>query len=161
MSGPVGHTFIYNLIILFIVIIFGFLAGSMSYYKAFKINNRIVSAIEKFEGYNTNSNGQGSLDEINRILGNFGYAHAETDFECPASYKDMPLLKVDSDIEGKNPYRYCIYLENQDSLQVGDYYMYGVLTYMNMDMPFIDKINIPVFTRTNRIYKFTSTPSGR
>jgi len=27
---------------------------------------------------------------------------------------------------------------------------------MNIDLPFIDKINIPVFTKTNRIYKFTT-----
>lgn len=155
MSGPIGHTFIYNLIILFIVIVFGFLAGTMSYYKAFKINNRIVSAIEKFEGYNTNAAGNGSLDEINRVLGSFGYRLAEEDFNCPASYGDMNLLEVDSDIVGKNPYRYCIYANNTRPRE-GDFYMYGVLTYMNIDLPFIEKLNIPVFTKTNMIYKFTN-----
>lgn len=150
MSGPIGHTFLYNLIIIFVVIVFGFLAGTMSYYKAFKINNRIVSAIETFEGYNSNESKGGSIQEINRVLGNFGYS--KENITCATEYKGMYLVSnVNS---GDNPYKYCIYIDNRNPSK-GDYYMYGVLTYMNIDLPFVKRINIPVFTKTNRIYKFT------
>lgn len=152
MSGPVGHTFIYNLIIIFIVIVFGFLAGTMSYYKAFKINNRIVSAVEKFEGYNSNGTKGGSIQEINRVLGTFGYSTEAAD--CPATYKNMTLVEASND-RSINSYRYCIYLDNTRPSK-GQYYTYGVLTYMNIDLPFVNRINIPVFTKTNRIYKFTN-----
>ena len=47
MSTSIGHTFLYNLIILFIIIIFAFLSGTLSYYKAFKVNNRIVYIIPR------------------------------------------------------------------------------------------------------------------
>ena len=151
MSGPVGHTFIYNLIIIFIVIVFGFLAGTMSYYKAFKINNRIVSAIEKFEGYNDSANG-GSISEIDKILKSFGYSIEK--IECPTEYKNMQLVES-SKQQTINPYKYCIYIDNSKPTK-GTYYTYGVLTYMNIDLPFVNRINIPVFTKTNRIYKFTN-----
>lgn len=155
MSGPVGHTFIYNLIIIFIVIIFGFLAGTMSYYKAFKINNRIVSAIEKFEGYNSNTTTNGAKQEIDRVLGNFGYSREP--IECSAEYKKMKLVQsIQNNNNTNNDYRYCIYIDKEKP-NPGDYYQYGVLTYMNINLPFINRINIPVFTRTNRIYKFTNT----
>jgi len=149
MSGPVGHTFLYNLIIIFIVIIFGFIAGTMSYYKAFKINNRIVSAIEKFEGYNSNTTTNGAKQEIDRVLGNFGYTREP--ITCDAEYKNMKLVEASKN----NGYRYCIYID-KETPKSGEYYQYGVLTYMNINLPFINRINIPVFTRTNRIYKFTN-----
>lgn len=153
MSGPIGHTFLYNLIIIFIVIVFGFLAGTMSYYKAFKINNRIVSAIEEFEGYNSNETKGGSIEEINRILTNFGYSLDKID--CKDVYNEMTLVQTSND-SSKNPYKYCIYIDETTPTK-GKYYTYGVLTYMNIDLPFVNRINIPVFTKTNRIYKFTST----
>lgn len=151
MSGPIGNTFIYNIIIVFIVIVFGFLGGTMSYYKGFKINNRIVGAIEKFEGYNTNTAGNGSIDEINKVLSTFGYTREP--IKCPASdggtYKDMYFVKASEN----NGFRYCIYIDNPTPTS-GTYYTYGVLTYMNIDLPVVKRINIPIFTKTNRIYKF-------
>ena len=153
MSGPIGHTFMYNLIIIFIVIVFGFLAGTLSYYKAFKINNRIVSAIEKFEGYNSNESDGGSKQEINSVLTNFGYSREK--ITCPGEdgddYKGMKFVENGD----KNGFRYCIYIDNEKPSK-NSYYTYGVLTYMNIDLPFIKRINIPVFTKTNRIYKFTN-----
>lgn len=149
MSGPVGHTFIYNIIIIFIVIIFGFLAATMSYYKAFKINNRIVDAIERYEGYNSNEKDNGAKQEIDRVLNNFGYSIEP--INCRETYKKMTLVETSQN----NGYKYCIYIDNVNPSK-GEYYTYGVVTYMNINLPFVNKINIPVFTKTNRIYKFTN-----
>ena len=143
MSGPIGHTFIYNLIIFFIIVVFAFLAGTLSYYKAFKVNNSIIYAIEKFEGYN-----KYSKKEIDRILGNLGYSLEKAN--CKEEYKGMYL--VDSFEEN---YKYCIYIDKEEPKK-GDIYTYGVLTYMNLDLPIINRLNLPVFTRANRLYKFTT-----
>ncbi len=142
MNSPIGHTFIYNIVILFIIIVFAFIAGILSYYKAFKVNNRIVHAIEKFEGYNPYSK-----EEIETVLGNLGYSLQSAN--CKAEYKGMHLSTI-----GEN-YRYCIYIDPEKP-KSGEYYNYGVLTYMNIDLPVINLINIPIFTRTNLIYKFTN-----
>lgn len=145
MSGPVGHTFIYNIIILFIIIVFGFLAGTLSYYKAFKVNNKIVSAIEKYEGYNALSK-----EEIQERLSTLGYALQP--LNCADEYRGMELVSL-----GEN-FSYCIYISSENPKR-GEFYNYGVLTYMNLDLPIISMIKLPIFTRTNRIYKFTDTKS--
>lgn len=145
MKTAIGSTFMYNIIILFIVIIFAFIAGSLSYYKAFKVNNRIVYAIEKFEGYNDKS-----LEEINQILSTLGYDRDTSNLKCEETYKDMSLVSSSS-----VDYRYCIYVDKIHSS--GSYYVYGVKTYMSIDLPFVSWIRIPIFTKTNQIYKFTKT----
>ena len=156
MRGPIGHTFMYNIIILFIVIVFAFLAGSMSYYKAFKVNNSIVHAIEKYEGYN-----RLSKTEINRVLGTIGYQMREPGFNCPATRAGMTLVTVAGE---EDRYRYCIYIGTERNRIVTEvpepvcrnFYLYGVTTYMIFDLPLINSIRIPITTRTNRIYKFTT-----
>ena len=72
---------------------------------------------------------------------------------CKARYKDMYLV----DALGEN-YKYCIYIDGEKPKK-GTYYTYGVLTYMNLDLPIISVIDVPVFTKTNRIYKFTTDES--
>ncbi len=144
MSGAVGHTFLYNLIIIFILIVFGFLAGTMSYYKAFKINSIIVSSIEKYEGYNA-----ASVEDINKHLTSLGYLSEEG--WCDGKYKNMYLFGSMDSIN------YCIYTSPRLSLDIvnkNPYYVYGVLTFMTIDFPFIDQIKIPVFSKTRRIYNF-------
>lgn len=148
MKGPIGHTFMYNIIILFIFIVFAFIGGILSYYKGYKINNRIVGSIEKFEGYNKEA-----LDEINKNMGNLGYRHEYSG--CNNTYKDMYLIEV-----GDEEYSYCIYSSynpsDKNSIpKGGGYYQYGVLTYMNVNLPLVKEFSIPIFTRTNRIYKFS------
>ena len=51
MRDAIGHTFLYNIVILFVFIIAFVLVGSLSYSKAFKAKNEIVSIIEKHREY--------------------------------------------------------------------------------------------------------------
>ena len=145
MSGPIGHTFLYNIIILFVVIVFAFLVGSLSYYKSFRVNNNIVSSLEQYEGYN-----KFSRSEIERNLSNLGYSVKSLD--CKSKYRGMSL------VSSKQNYSYCVYI-SEDNPKQGTYFNYGVLTYMSLDLPIVNIIKFPVFTRTNRIYKFTNAKS--
>ena len=52
MRQAIGSVPMYNIIIIFIVITFGFLSATLSYMKAFKVNGRIAKALENYEGYN-------------------------------------------------------------------------------------------------------------
>ena len=38
MREGIGSVFLYNIIILFVIIVFGLLSATISYYKAFKVN---------------------------------------------------------------------------------------------------------------------------
>ncbi len=140
MREGIGSVFLYNLIIIFIVLIFAFLAATLSYYKAFKVNNRIISIIEKYEGYNTKAR-----TNISETLTTIGYT--TTRITCPATKNGGALQTQD------NNYPYCVYLFNND----GDsrHYSYGIVTYINFDFPFFNTfIRLPIYTKSDRIYRF-------
>ena len=63
MRESIGSSFMYGIIAIFIVMVFAILAGTMSYFKAFKVNSHIVGILEKYEGYNDLA-----IDEIRRTL---------------------------------------------------------------------------------------------
>ena len=77
MKEAIGSIPLYNFIIIFIVITFGFLSATLSYMKAFKVNSNIAKQLERYEGYNNNSK-----TEINNILSTIGYRKAGT-VKCP------------------------------------------------------------------------------
>ncbi len=144
MSSPIGHTFLYNIIIIFILIVFAFISATLSYYKTFKINNSIVFLIEEFEGYN-----HLSLRDINLRLSSIGYK-LQDDNDCAPTYNNMTLVAYDDE-----QFEYCVYVDKTNPIG-REYFQYGVLTYMQIDLPLVDLLKLPVFTRTNRIYKFTT-----
>lgn len=116
MREAIGSSLLFNLIIVFIVLMIAFLAGSLSYSKAFKVKNRIIDIIEKNEGYTDESK-----KEINESLGNMGY-RVSSDKNCGPD-----------DISGNTSYEYCVYEYTQKE---GSKY-YKVTTYMYFDIPVI------------------------
>ena len=53
MKEAISNAMIFNLIIVFVVILIMLFIGSLSYSKAFKVKNRIVEEIEKDEDAGT------------------------------------------------------------------------------------------------------------
>ena len=76
MNQSVSYTYLLNIIIIFILVAFMVLMGTLSYTKAFRVNSKIANAIEICEGDNSCSQA-----EINRIINNFGYQKRIT--SCP------------------------------------------------------------------------------
>lgn len=168
MRESIGTSFMLNFIILFIFLVFAFLAGTLSYYKAYRINNYIVNAIERFEGYNDYSK-----SEIAGGLASLGY-DISVSSNCPAtrtithvSYLgENVTFKVEGQHVGNNDNEgYCIYLFwNDNGVKAYDghglattdiYYTYGILTYMKIRFPVVENVlKIPIFSRTNRMYHF-------
>lgn len=152
MRESIGQTFVYNMIIVFIVIVFGILAAAMSYYKAFKVNNRIISSIEKFEGYN-----ELARDEIQNTLATIGYTVDEGK-SCP----DRSGVSALSN--GNMPYSICVYYyPNDTSKDEHDniYYNYSVVSYIYVDIPILDNFRLPVHTKAERIYRFSNEGGAR
>lgn len=140
MREGIGSIFLYNIIIIFMVLIFVFLAGTMSYAKAFRVNSKIINAIEKYEGYNV-----AASDEIIRVLNNYGY-NQKKDNKCP----DRKGSEVMERLE--NNYSFCIYYRQTND----GYLVYGVTSYMYIELPMLDGvIKLPIYTETDRIYKFS------
>ena len=143
MRQGIGSVFLYNIIIVFIIITFAFIAGIMSYSKAFKVNSRIANALENNEGYNELSN-----KEINRVLGDLGYiSDSRASSTCPRKNGKTAITAYN-----KN-WKYCIYEYDKDEK---GYFRYGIITYIRMDIPIIgNTLMLPVYSETERIYEFS------
>jgi len=139
MREGIGSIFLYNLITIFIILIFAFLAGTLTYYKAFKVNNIIVNAIEKYEGYNKLSN-----EEINKHLNTIGY-NKNSNVNCPKKGNKNALQNI------SGIYNYCVYEFSEGS----KFRSYGVITFITIDMPVIGgTLRIPVYSKTKLLYNF-------
>ena len=143
MREGIGSIALYNIIIIFIVVTFAILAGTMSYSKAFKSNNRIINIIEKYEGYN-----EASAEKINLFLSSIGY-QAELGTKCPKRNGNEAMD------ENLNPdYRFCVYPYVEETSAYNDRYVtYGVVTYIRMDVLGY-AIRIPVYGKSNRVFCF-------
>lgn len=136
MKESFGNAFITGLVIAFITLLILFFATSLTYTKAFKVKNRLVSIIEKYGDYN-----QEARDEIEQNLGELGYrvSHGET-----CSSDRFPEATVVT-VPGNTNYRYCVW--EYDAGERGKYY--GVMAYMYFEIPLIGKsLEFPVYGET-------------
>lgn len=153
MRESIGTSFLLNFIVVFIVFIMAFLAATLSYYKAYRINNMILHAVEKYEGYN-----DFSKKEIKDKITSMGY---QVDgIKCKSEMKDG---NVTGTLESKSDDGYCIYkywnenpkYMNQDQ-ETDIYYSYAVVSYMRMEVPVIGALlKLPVYSKTYNIYHFS------
>lgn len=152
MKQSIGAATILNIIIVFILVTFGLLAATFSYARAYKVNTRIMNGIEIYEGYNN-----GSLGYINNFLGSIGYTKGAKK-DCPQTL--VMNRNTGSLVKRDEKYYYCIY--RFDSTTEGDYYYsYGVVTYITFDLPIVGKFDLPVRSKTNRIYNFDKNANSQ
>ena len=69
MREAVGSAFLVNLILIFIGVISALVIGSISYSKAYKVKDRIVYVIEKYDGFT-----EAAQNELDTSLRNIGYS---------------------------------------------------------------------------------------
>ncbi len=161
MREGIGSVFLYNMIILFIIIVFGLISATISYYKAFKVNERILSTIEKFEGHNDLAKA-----EIEDYLISIGYTSLNGGIQrtdCPSSpnSSDEGTLDINED----STHLYCVYFHPDDrgdkevNKENGDnqpiYYNYSVVSYIFVNLPIVGEFKIPVYTKGERTYNFS------
>lgn len=152
MREGIGSVVMYNIIIVFIVLTFGFLSATLAYSKAFKVNGRIANSLEKFEGYNNLS-----AEEINSTLTSIGYRmEANSDFSnCPKKKHNGHTYEPIARAINKN-HKYCLYEYTQGDDYHNGYFTYGIVTYIFMDIPVIGgTFSIPVSSETESIFKFS------
>ena len=155
MKESIGFTVSLNIMIVFITIIVAFLCAALIYFKSNKASNIIISAIEKYEGYNNLS-----IAEINRNLSSLGYVSRA--IKCENKVADDGAVSCELIQEGTRGY--CVYacyeednFEDGDGVKKykGEYYYYKIRTNMMFTMPLIHEIlDIPVYSNTNRLYNF-------
>lgn len=143
MREAITDSYIFAIIITIIGVCAVIIISSLSYSKTFKIKNRIVEIIEKYQGYTDEAE-----SEINTLLKDSGYKMRKNNSKCPTGRG--PKLEDEDEantgyeaINTLETYKYCVY--KFDTIK-GSYY--SVVTYMSMEIPLIgDLINLefPVY----------------
>ncbi len=156
MRESIGSAFLYNIIFVFIIIVFGLLSATISYYKGFKVNTRILASINKFSGYNDLAN-----KEIENYLSSIGYTVNSNNDKCSADRGKGELVRP-SGTNSPSNYLYCVYYIANDNSKSsvksnGNYYSYGVKSYIYVDLPIVGKFKIPVYSKGERIYRFSDS----
>lgn len=156
MKEAIANVGVFNLIIIFTIILLSFFIGSLSYSKAYKVKNRIINEIELDGGFNDDT-----AIMIDNYITDVGY-RAESDVNC----SDINGAKS---IDTKSRYQYCLYkyefkVVSGDKISYvsGDeasyvpedkiskiVVYYKAITYMYFDVPIIDGlIKIPISGET-------------
>jgi hypothetical protein len=152
MKQSIGATYVIAFVIIFLVITFAFLLGIMSYMKAFRVNSGMLNAIENHEGYN-----ELSKKEISNFLSTIGYrVENNNNDNCPKK-NGMNNMEIPYGGTSNKNHRYCIYQYNNND---EGYFVYGVITYVSIDLPVIgDFFEIPVYTESEKIYEYCVRPA--
>lgn len=145
MKEAIGSSFVLGLVITFLIIFMLLFATSLSYTKAFKVKNKIIEIIEKYDdilAINASNNTRLNStveNEIGSALSDIGYRISTTPNNCPERNGVQALTKNTT-----SNYEYCIY---RYSTNKGDYY--GVTAYIYYEVPIIGtSLRFPVYGET-------------
>lgn len=146
MRESIGMTVLLNIVIIFLVITFGFLAATLSYMKGFRTSSKVVNALERFEGYNSLSSA-----EISKVLKTLGYTKKGSSSSC-----NTQKYGSNAELKDFNEYRVCIYEILDDKEGKGRYFRFKVVTYIYVDIPLIRQtFSLPVVATSDKIFDFS------
>lgn len=157
MKEAIANAGVFNLIIIFVIVLLLLFMGSLSYSRGFKAKNKIVEEIEKDQGFTSATEAR-----IDEWLGNIGYRanvglNKNSDVCAKTAEgnggRDGTLLNSDG------TFQYCVYefdtCGSDDNSKCGKYYR--VITYMYFDLPIIGGLlKIPVNGETMIFNDITS-----
>lgn len=126
MREAIGGTWLFGLVLTFIVFFASFLAVSINYSKAFNVKNNIVDLIGKYEG-----NNKCARQKIGEYLKDVGYLVIGT---CPSGYK--PYNLEGEKISSSNKGYYCLASEETTNTVVDKKY-YRIVVFFKLDLPMV------------------------
>ena len=143
MKEAIGTSFVFNLMMIFIGVLIAMFVGSLAYTKGFKVRNKIIDIIEKYEKYDINDSAQ--IDEINDSLSSIGYqVRGDNTSKCKARGNANQVAETIPN----NDYEYCVYVYDTSR---GKYY--GVTVFIHVDIPLIGGlIDIPLYGESRLVY---------
>lgn len=139
MREAIGGSWLFGIVIVFILFFASFLAISINYSKAFHVKNNIVDLISKYEGNNT-----AARAKIGEYLRTDGYL---VPGKCPEyDVDDNPYHYIGYKLDGTpvtNPNDkayYCISEDSNDGTTVIQKKFYRVVVFFRIDLPMLGDI---------------------
>ena len=136
MRDAIGGVFTLQIILVFVLLINGYMAYSVNYTRAFRVKNEIINIIEQKEGF---SEGGTAAKEISSLVKRAGYG---------LSTVQQQAVRNNNNVNGwycNGSEGYCVKctdntgnnkLNSDDASYRGVYY--SVKTYVNMDIPILN-----------------------
>lgn len=134
MREAIGGTWLFGLVITFIVFFASFLAISVNYSKAFNVKNNIVDMISKYEGNNCNAR-----KKIGNYLSDVGYLVTGS---C-GKIDDVEYIPYDlngNKVTGSNRGYYCVAKDSTEHTTDLEKTYYRVIVFFRVDLPVIGNI---------------------
>ena len=150
MREAIGGTWLFGLVITFIVFFASFLAVSINYSKAFNVKNNVVDLIGKYEGNNCNAR-----KKISNYLRTTGYlvmgACPEEDASGICTYKGYDLNG--HPVASTKKAYYWVSLDTTESSTTIDKQFYRVVIFFRIDLPLVgDLTTFSIKGETESIY---------
>lgn len=148
MRQALGNAFIMNIVITIVIVIILMVISSLSYTKAYKVKNMIISTIEENNGFTNKAREQidANLDKMGYRINKNGIQNC-TDAQDSQTESSSALYNC-RPVNNYASYRYCIY---ECKTSKGNYYR--ATSYMYFDIPVIgDKLEFPVHGETKTFY---------
>lgn len=148
------------LVVIFTSIIVLFFVGILSYSKAYKVKNKIIEVIERYDGeildsQNSSYANQVVLDEINMELSKVGYKVVSTsgmnsDDRCSRDSSRNTCTNLNT-----STFNYCLCLHSDsNSVNEDGAKIFEVITYVQFEFPIIgDLLTFPVKGETKILGK--------
>jgi hypothetical protein len=131
MKNAIAGTWVYMIVIIFMVILIAYVAITINYANTFEISEQMIKAIEQSEGLN-----QRSLEIMDGLIkdGNHTVTHG-----CGTDKKSDTFFygvkdKVVSKTPNRNDYNYCIAREEM-TIQGSKKYYYKVQIFFSFSLP--------------------------
>lgn len=140
MRQAIGSTWILQLVIIFMLIFISFLSLSISFTKAFKTKNELVTIVEKYEGVSESQNG--ALTIINNYLLYNGYSTFGNcdDGDYGASSLDNPALEKVTSTNINTKYLYCVRKLDTSTDSLKHRAQYRIRIFYKFSLPIIGNI---------------------
>lgn len=142
MKEAIATTWIYQIVIIFILIFVSFLVLTLSYSKGYKNKNEVLSVIEKYEGVTSDS-----LGIINSYL---SYNNYNLKGHCPSGKGWYGVTNLNSAslsaVKSNEKYYYCLQRKNtpKTSNLNGSKVYYNVKMFFRFNLPVLG--NLKTFT---------------
>jgi len=138
MRQAIGTTWVFQLVIIFMLIFVAFLSLSLNYTKAFRIKNELITTLEKFEGLTFKDSGKemGSVKIINNYLTYNNYGSMGT---CDlGAYGSTNLQSVSlEEVEKGKKYYYCVKKIDRGDVSLPKRARYEIKIFFKFSLPVI------------------------
>ncbi len=137
MREAIGGTWLFQIVIVFVLLFTGFMCLTINHTKAFNVKNNIINTIEREEGIDLqNPKNDPAIKKIVEYLKETAY---RTTGDCPTGYVG---INRDGDIDSKNA-AFCLEQKTFDSRPSDQYpemNYYRVVVFYQLDLPIFNEV---------------------